>query len=87
MSKIKSATPVKKSSVSKFTDTWTKTNWIVFGAGFVILALGFILMSFSPFDNPISLSVSPVVILLAYLVIFPLAILFKPKETKSNDIS
>ncbi len=63
-----------------FKDYWTKTNSILLLAGFVVLILGFFLMSFGPWDNPTSLTLSPIVLLIAYLVIFPAAIFYRQKK-------
>jgi membrane protein YdbS with pleckstrin-like domain len=63
-----------------FSDYWTKTNTLLLIAGFIVLILGFFLMSFGPWDNPISLTVSPLILLVAYLVIFPITILYKRKN-------
>ncbi len=63
-----------------FSDFWTKTNTILLITGFIILILGFYLMSFGPWDNPISQTISPIVLLVAYLVIFPITILYKRKN-------
>ena len=72
----------KKAFVSPFKDYWTKENYIILGVGLVIVIIGFLLMSQGPYDNPISLHVSPIVLLIAYLIIFPLAILFKKKKSQ-----
>ncbi len=63
-----------------FKDYWTKTNSIILLTGFAVLILGFYLMSFGPWDNPTSLTFSPIVLLIAYLVIFPVAIFYRHKK-------
>ena len=89
MSKIKSKSKtVKRSFISPFKNYWTKTNYILGGIGFLVLLLGFFLMAQGPWDNPISLSLSPIVLLSAYLIIFPLSILYRKKtRTKLEDVS
>lgn len=82
MSKIKSKSKiVKRSFISPFKNYWTKTNYILGGIGFLVLLLGFFLMAQGPWDNPISLS--PIVLLLAYLIIFPLSILYRKRKERS----
>lgn len=73
---------------SPFRDYWTKENYLLLLLGGIVLIAGYILMSFGPWDNPLSLHVSPIVLLIAYLIIFPMAILFrkKPENSKQNDI-
>lgn len=80
MAKIKQKTkkaPEKRES--PFQNYWNKTNIILIAIGAGLLLLGFYFMNFTPYDNPVSLSYSPVVLLIAYLVIFPVSILYKKK--------
>jgi len=89
MAKLK---PKSKKSIknvsSPFKNYWDKNNYILFGLGIGIIIIGFLLMSQGPWDNPLSLSVSPIVLLVAYIIIFPLSILYKKKKTSSaSDVS
>jgi cytochrome bd-type quinol oxidase subunit 2 len=70
---------------SPFKDYWDKNNYIIFGVGLAVLLLGFYLMAQAPWDNPVSLSISPIVLLIAYLVIFPLAIFYRKKQKSEQD--
>ncbi len=56
-----------------------KRNILIFASGIPVLILGFYLMTFGPWDNPLSRSVSPLILLFGYLVVFPIAILYKDK--------
>lgn len=78
MSKEKAKSSVKKTDL--FRIYWERKNWILFFIGIALLFLGYFLMSFGPFDNPVSLTISPLVLLIAYIVVFPLAILIKNKK-------
>ena len=60
-------------------------NLILFLAGLIVLVIGFILMSIGPWDNPLSRSVAPLVLLLGYLVVFPLAIFYRDKLNRSSE--
>lgn len=78
---IKKQSRLKKlSSGSPFKNYWEKSNYILLGIGIAVLVIGFYLMTFGPWDNPISLTISPIVLLIAYLFIFPLSILYKKKK-------
>lgn len=79
----------KVNSESPFKNYWDKSNYILLSLGVLVLIIGFYLMTFGPWDNPISLTVSPLVLLLAYIVIFPLSILYKKKKQNSTpeDVS
>ncbi len=63
-----------------FNDFWTKTNTVLLLTGFGILILGFYLMSFGPWDNPVSLTLSPIVLLIAYLIVFPVTIFYRKRK-------
>ncbi|MDP8240190.1 MAG: hypothetical protein P9X24_13960 [Candidatus Hatepunaea meridiana] len=76
----------KKSSENKILSRIElgKSNLILFFAGLVVLAAGFILMSQGPWDNPLSRSVSPLVLLFGYLIVFPIAIFYRGKSNSSK---
>lgn len=87
MAKVVKKKRHNKQAISPFKIEWTKENYIIAAVGLLLLIIGFFLMSQGPWDNPLSLSVSPIVLLIAYLVIFPLAILYKKKKVEKNDTS
>lgn len=57
-----------------------KSHVILYAIGLGVMVLGYMLLSVGPWDNPVSRSVAPLVLLLAYIVIFPLAILWKGRR-------
>ncbi|MFH1528824.1 MAG: hypothetical protein ABIG69_19640 [Bacteroidota bacterium] len=67
---------------SPFNNYWDKTNYIILFAGLLTLMVGFYLMTFGPWDNPLSLTASPLVLLVAYIVLFPLAIFYRRQTSK-----
>lgn len=86
MSKVKPRSKKQiKLAESPFNNYWNKNNYILFGSGIGIILLGFFLMAQGPWDNPLSLTVSPLVLLFAYLIVFPLSILYKRKKTSSAE--
>ena len=60
-----------------------KTNIIILVLGIVTLIVGYICLSRGPTENPLSLTVAPILLVLAYCVIIPLAIVKKSKT--DND--
>jgi len=60
-------------------------NLILFLIGLLVLAIGFILMSIGPWDNPLSRSVAPLVLLFGYLIVFPAAIFYRRKSNGSSE--
>ena len=68
---------VKKSISSPFKDYWDKNNYILIATGLVILTLGYIFMAQGNWASFFSLTISPITLLIAYIIIIPLAILLK----------
>lgn len=66
-----------KSFSSPFKEYWNKFNYSILYVGLGIIVLGYILMAQPPWDNPISLTISPIVLIFSYLVIIPISILIK----------
>lgn len=58
----------------------SRLNVKLYLVGLAVLVLGYLLLSVGPWDNPLSRSFAPLVLLVAYVVIFPLAILWKGKK-------
>ncbi|MFH0734613.1 MAG: hypothetical protein V1773_10285 [bacterium] len=86
MSKVKRTTKVTKTiTKAPFSEYWTKTNVILTISSIVVITLGFILMSKGPWDNPISLTLSPIVLIIAYVVLIPASILFLGKKKSSSE--
>ena len=77
-----------KSKISPFKDYWNKYNYYSLYLGLGFLVLGFFLMSEGPWNNFISLSISPIILLIAYLIIIPISIVFKlPKRmNRETDV-
>lgn len=64
----------------------TKKNLLLVALGVVLLVIGFICLATGPAENPISLTVAPLILCLAYLVVIPLGILWKGKKEDKNDV-
>ncbi len=63
-----------------------KNNLVLIAVGVLLLVIGFLCLATGPAENPISLTVAPLVLCLAYLVIIPLGILWKGKKEDKNDL-
>ena len=57
-----------------------KKNLVLIAIGILLLIIGFICLGTGPADNPVSLSVAPIILTIAYVVIIPLGILFSGKD-------
>ena len=82
---------VNKKIESPFKNYWTKQNYTILYVGIGILIIGYFLMAQGPWENPVSQTISPLVLLIAYLIVFPLAIFYNKgffnKREKKNDVS
>jgi len=91
MAKIQKKSKSKKTiTKSPFFNYWDKTNYLILAAGFLILVIGFILLGQEPYDGPVSLTVSPILLITAYFVIIPIAIFYRKKinqDEEKNDAS
>lgn len=67
-----------------FVNYWTTTNYLLLGIGIILLVVGYYLMSVGSWDSYASLNISPIILLLAYLVVLPAAILYN-KNKKGEE--
>lgn len=63
-----------------FFDYWTSKNYFFLILGIIVLTCGYILMSINPWDNFLSLDLSPIILLVSYLVIIPISVLVNKKN-------
>ncbi len=68
---------------------WTQRDLVMLGIGLVTIVVGYLLMStgmgVDNWANPLAVSVAPVVLVIGYCVIIPLAIMFGGKTKQDND--
>lgn len=57
-----------------------KKNLILIAIGVLLLIVGFLCLATGPADNPISLTVAPLILVLAYVVVIPIGILLGGKK-------
>jgi len=62
-----------------------KKNLILIGIGVLLLVIGFLCLATGPADNPVSLTVAPLILVIAYMVVIPLGILFGGKKQDKQD--
>jgi ATP/ADP translocase len=84
MAKVKSKKQ-NKSYASPFKNYWNKQNYYLLFFGILTVLVGFILMAQEPWDSTLSLSISPIILLIAYIIIFPLAILYRRNKPSLNQ--
>lgn len=87
MTKVKKRASVKSSKKlsSPFNIYWEKNNYILLIVGIVITIIGYYLMSIGPWNSNESLVYSPIVLFIAYVIIFPLAIIYKRRKQLNTE--
>ena len=60
-------------------------NYLLFGLGLIVIIIGFIALSNGPWNSFSSLTLAPVLLIIGYLVIVPLAILYKKKNNQKES--
>ena len=73
-----------KKIVSPFSVYWKKKNFIFLFIGLIVIIAGFAFMSIGSWDSSPSLFISPVVLLIGYLIILPVSVLFTGKNEAEN---
>jgi membrane protein YdbS with pleckstrin-like domain len=79
--KRKNIRPAKKVFVSPFNIYWKKKNYLLLLIGFVLLFAGYYFMSINPWNSTPALYISPIILVIAYVIIFPASILYRGKES------
>lgn len=62
-----------------------KKNYLLLLIGLVVIGIGYIALAQPPADNPWSLTVAPILLVLGYCVIIPIAIMLKGKGKDQED--
>ncbi len=65
---------------------WTKRQFLMIGGGIGVIVLGFVLLATgmgSEWDNPLAVDIAPVVLVLGYCIVIPLAIMYGGKDREA----
>ncbi len=74
-----------KKIVSPFSVYWKKNNFLLLLLGLVIIIAGFVFMSMGPWNSFPSLFISPVLLVIGYLLVLPASILYFKKDKPDNQ--
>ena len=74
----------KKTPASPFNIYWEKKNYLLLGLGLLVTVVGFYFMTIGPWDSFASLIISPIILFIAYVIIFPLSIFLRKKPEKEQ---
>ena len=67
----------KNKKTLQFTWPYKRKNYVLFGVGVFVIIVGYLIMYSGEVDSFQSLVISPLLLLLGYLVIIPVALLYK----------
>jgi hypothetical protein len=76
---------VKKLQSKKSALPFTAENYYLFFAGLVTILIGYFCMASGPVYGFVSLTLSPIIVCIGYLVLIPLALLYRKKETDQSS--
>ena len=72
----------KKVRVSPFNIYWKKKNYHFLALGIVVIIICFYLMSVGAWNSFSSLVIAPILLVVSYVLIFPLSIFYRKKDKK-----
>ncbi len=75
----------KKTFASPFKIYWEKKNYTFFYVGFMLLIIGYYVMSIGKWNSTASQVFSPIILVITYILIFPLAILYHKKNKSVQE--
>lgn len=64
---------------------YTRENYILFAVALVLIVLGYFALSKPPWNSFMSLTVAPILLVLGYCVIIPIALLYQKKKPKQAE--
>ena len=75
----------KKTYASPFRIYWEKKNYFFFYLGFLLLIIGYYMMSIGKWNSIPSLVFSPIILVITYIFVFPAAILYRNKNKTEQE--
>jgi len=75
--------PLKKKRISEISLPFTKENYLLLLVGIAVIVVGYVIMEIGGAYDALALVVSPIILVIGYCVIIPLAIFYKKKDQDS----
>jgi len=76
---------LKKQQSKKSSLPFTKENYYLFFAGLGIILIGYVCMATPPVNGFLSLTLSPILVCIGYLVVIPVALLYRKRENENSN--
>lgn len=71
----------------QFSLPYDRRNAIVFLAGLALIVIGYICMAQPPVDGFLSLTLAPILLVIGYVILIPMALLMKSENDAGSDAS
>ena len=71
----------------KLFEAWSfsQTNYILFGAGLLIIIIGYIVMATGDTYSRQSLTVAPIMLFIGYIILIPASLIYKKDRSRSDQ--
>ncbi len=83
MAKVKKDKAKQSPFIEQF--TMKNTNFIIFGVGILTIIIGYFIMASGDTYSFRTLTLAPIVLLIGYLIIIPVAILYRKKNSGDSE--
>ncbi|MDZ7268837.1 MAG: hypothetical protein ONB48_13965 [candidate division KSB1 bacterium] len=64
---------------------FTRTNYLLFGLGILLIIAGYVALAQPPVDGFWTLTVAPILLVIGYCVVIPVAILYQSRSSALPD--
>jgi hypothetical protein len=71
----------KKKSISTGKLSLEKINYQIILGGVAVIIAGYVALSAKPWDNPIAMTVAPILLVVGYCVIVPFGLIYRRKNS------
>ena len=65
--------------------SFSSKNYLIFGIGLVLIILGYFIMVMGTVNSFQSLTLAPIMLFIGYIVIIPLALIYRDKSDKNSS--
>ena len=68
-------------------ESWdfTNTNYVLFGIGLVLIIMGYIIMASGEVNSFQSLTLAPIMLFIAYIIVIPAALIYRKKSPEVEE--
>ena len=63
--------------------SFSSKNYLIFGIGLIVIILGYVIMATGTVNSFQSLTLAPIMLFIGYIIIIPLALIFRDKTNKN----